>query len=479
MSAPHFLAKNIRTVGQGVLWSMSALATQWQRLIHSPYRRLCFGAAFSFLPISVGLAAYSLAPSEEELLLREQQHSIRHELTLPSFKTQISAVTTHKMVKTYTTSVRKNDTLSSIFSRLSISDEQAQRFVRRQPKARILVTPIAGTYIQAKVTGNHQLQSLNIFLESQESNNPDTVVSIWRHSDGFSLKSEPFHYETQQSMAMGVIKTNLEDAAREQGIPEALIENLKTPFERFFCHGNQLKSGDSFRLVYERHYMGGDFIRPGKILAMAITHEGKTRESFWADDGSKNGGYYNLDGTINQLAFIRVPVDNWRVTSPFMSLRKHPVTGISRPHNGTDFGAPKGTNIYAAADGIITRRRFDEDGFGNYLMVQHDEQRVTLYAHMSKFADGMNVGSRVTKGQVIGYVGATGLATGPHLHYELRLNNRQVNPMKVTFPDKDRLEKTQLTQLLTRAHTLTAHLALLDQVRTAKPGEKKSERPQP
>ena len=478
MSAPRFLAKNIRSVGKGLLWMLRCGLNQWQQLIHGPYRRVCLGAVFSIFPISAGLAAYSLAPSEEEIYLREHQQNIRQELPLPGIGTQISAVTTHKMVKTFTTGLRKNDTLSSIFSRLSIRDEAAQRFVRRQPKARVLVTPIAGTYIQAKVSSEHDLQSMKIFMESQSPNKPDTVVIIERHGDVFTLKSEPFHYETQPSMAMGIVKTTLQEAALEQGLPEAVVEKIHLPFERFFAHGNQLKPGDSFRLIYERHYMGGDFVRPGRILAMAITHEGRTQESFWADDGTQSGGYYNLDGSTNQLAFIRVPVDNWRVTSPFMSLRRHPVTGVLRPHNGTDFGAPKGTNIYAAADGVITRRRYEERGFGNYLMIQHDEHRVTLYAHMSKIGEGMNVGKRVKKGDIIGYVGATGLATGPHLHYELRLNNRQINPMKVSFPDKDRLEQTQLSRLLARAQPLTSQLALLDQVHSTRPDQKPQQPPQ-
>ena len=240
-------------------------------------------------------------------------------------------------------------------------------------------------------------------------------------------------------------------------------------FERQINNGLQITKGDDFRVIYERQFLEGDFVRNGKILALSVTHNGQTYESFWADDGTRHGSFYSLDGTSNRTTFIRVPVEGARVTSSFMPMRRHPVTGVLRPHQGTDFGAPRGNKIFAAADGVISRRSFDKRGFGNYLMIKHDASRTTLYGHMTRFAEGMKVGTKVKRGQVIGFVGSTGLATGPHLHYELRVNNRQVNPLKTSIPDKDRLTTEERQKLLASAQPLTTRLAMLNRIQSVKP----------
>lgn len=469
MSAPSILAKNLRSVGKALLWLSRTALEQWGRLIHSPYRRVCLGAAFSILPISVSIAAFSLAPDDVEKNLRASQKMVETSIPMSSIADRINVVTTHRLVTTHTTYLRRNDTLNAIFSRLDINDTAAQRFIRQQPLARTLVSPREGVYVQAKVSADQQLQSMKIFLESRSINGEDKVVKIVKRTKGFAISSAPFRYETQQGMATGIVKTTLADAAREHGVPEKVIEQFPQAFERFFSHGNKLIAGDSFRLIYERKFLDGEFVRTGKVLAMAITHQGQSYETFWAEDGTRDGGYYNLDGSTNQLAFIRVPVEGARVTSSFMPMRRHPVTGILRPHQGTDFGAPKGNRIYAAADGVVTRRRFNEGGFGYYIMITHDESRVTLYAHMSKIMPHIQVGTRVRRGEVVGLVGATGLATGPHLHYELRVNERQVNPLKTPIPDKEELTTEELEDLLADARVLTARLALLNRLQTAQP----------
>lgn len=469
MSAPSILAKNLRSVGKAILWLSRTALEQWKRLIHSPYRRVCLGAAFSLLPVSVSIAAFSLAPDEVEMDLRASQKMVETTVTMPAIAEQINVVTTHRLVATHTTYLRRSDTLSSIFARLDINDAPAQKFLRQQSLAQALISPRDGIYVQAKVSADHKMQSMRIFLESRSADREDIVVNVVKRNKGFTISSSPFRYETQQGMATGIIKTTLADDAREHGVPEKVIEQFPQAFERFFNRGNKLGAGDSFRLIYERKFVDGEFVRTGKVLAMAITHNGKTHETFWAEDGTRDGGYYKLDGTTNQLAFIRVPVEGARVTSSFMPMRRHPVTGVLRPHQGTDFGAPKGNKIYAAADGIVTRRRYNEGGFGYYIMITHDDSRVTLYAHMSKIMPHIQVGTRVRRGEVVGLVGATGLATGPHLHYELRVNDRQVNPLKTPIPDKEELTTEELEDLLANARVLTARLALLNRLQTAQP----------
>ena len=469
MSAPSILAKNLRAIGQGLCLVVRGCAHSWSTVVKSPYRKLVLGITFGVLPASVAIATYTAYPSDDEQIARSLQTEIVAPLPIPAIADQITVVTTPSAVTTHTTMIRVNDTLGAIFSRLNIEDAALLRFIRGQTLAQPLSTPREGVYVQAKVTADQKAQTLKIFLEARSANQQNSVVTVTRRGDRFVIHSEPFVYETQQAMRAGIVKGNLIDSAKAVGVPDEIAKRIPLAFERAINNGLDITDGDDFRIIFERQFMEGDFVRNGKILAVSLTHQGKNYESFWAEDGTRNGGFYNLDGTSSRTTFIRVPVEGARVTSSFMPMRRHPVTGVLRPHQGTDFGAPRGNKIFAAADGVISRRSFDKRGFGNYLMIKHDDSRTTLYGHMSRIAQGMKVGTRVKRGQVIGYVGATGLATGPHLHYELRVNNRQVNPLKTNIPDKEFLSSEEKQQLLADARPLVTRLAMLNRIQSVKP----------
>lgn len=469
MSAPSILAKNLRAIGQGLCLVVRGCAHSWSTVVKSPYRKLVLVITFGVLPASVAIATYTAYPSDDEQIARSLQTEIVAPLPIPAIADQITVVTTPSAVTTHTTMIRVNDTLGAIFSRLNIEDAALLRFIRGQTLAQPLSTPREGVYVQAKVTADQKAQTLKIFLEARSANQQNSVVTVTRRGDRFVIHSEPFVYETQQAMRAGIVKGNLIDSAKAVGVPDEIAKRMPIALERAINNGLDITDGDDFRIIFERQFMEGDFVRNGKILAVSLTHQGKNYESFWAEDGTRNGGFYNLDGTSSRTTFIRVPVEGARVTSSFMPMRRHPVTGVLRPHQGTDFGAPRGNKIFAAADGVISRRSFDKRGFGNYLMIKHDDSRTTLYGHMSRIAQGMKVGTRVKRGQVIGYVGATGLATGPHLHYELRVNNRQVNPLKTNIPDKEFLSSEEKQQLLADARPLVTRLAMLNRIQSVKP----------
>ena len=469
MSAPSILAKNLRAIGQGLCLVVRGCAHSWSTVVKSPYRKLVLGITFGVLPASVAIATYTAYPSDDEQIARSLQTEIVAPLPIPAIADQITVVTTPSAVTTHTTMIRVNDTLGAIFSRLNIEDAALLRFIRGQTLAQPLSTPREGVYVQAKVTADQKAQTLKIFLEARSANQQNSVVTVTRRGDRFVIHSEPFVYETQQAMRAGIVKGNLIDSAKAVGVPDEIAKRMPIALERAINNGLDITDGDDFRIIFERQFMEGDFVRNGKILAVSLTHQGKNYESFWAEDGTRNGGFYNLDGTSSRTTFIRVPVEGARVTSSFMPMRRHPVTGVLRPHQGTDFGAPRGNKIFAAADGVMSRRSFDKRGFGNYLMIKHDDSRTTLYGHMSRIAQGMKVGTRVKRGQVIGYVGATGLATGPHLHYELRVNNRQVNPLKTNIPDKEFLTSEEKQQLLADARPLVTRLAMLNRIQSVKP----------
>ena len=234
MSAPSVLAKNLRTIGSGSLRALKALGRAWVAVIRSPYRLAALGSIVTILPLSVGIAAYSLHPDDEEALSRASQQIIETTLPMPAIAELITEVTTQQVVATHTTMIRRNDTLGSIFSRLNIDDKAALKFVRQQSLATPLSNPKDGVYVQAKVSQDKKLQSLKIFLESRQTNQSDKMISVIRHGEKFVIKSSSFSFDTQQSMVGGVVKTTLWDASKETGLPDEIVVQISQALERQF-----------------------------------------------------------------------------------------------------------------------------------------------------------------------------------------------------------------------------------------------------
>ena len=249
--------------------------------------------------------------------------------------------------------------------------------------------------------------------------------------------------------------------AAECAIPADIAEQLKVVWEGADNPVRTLKQGDSLRLVFERKFAGGDFIRNGQLLAVQVVSGEDVHEAYWFENDSRAGGFYTLAGRASQQTFMRVPLDVKDVSSEFAPLRRHPVTGVVRPHNGTDFRAPSGSRIFAAADGVVTFVGYERKGYGRYVKIDHGLGRTTLYAHMSRITKNLRAGQKVERGDVIGYVGRTGLATGPHLHYELMFDGVQINPRTADLPDTENLTAFQVAQLKTIARPIQARFDLL------------------
>jgi murein DD-endopeptidase MepM/ murein hydrolase activator NlpD len=227
-----------------------------------------------------------------------------------------------------------------------------------------------------------------------------------------------------------------------------------------------LREGDSFTVIYDDVYRDGAYLHEGDIVAAEFVNQGEryTAYRFKKDDGSY--GWFSEDGRPIQKSFLRIPVDFTRISSQFSAARMHPVLGLMRAHKGVDYAAPTGTPIHAAGDGVIKFKGW-MNGYGNFVIVQHSGSISTAYGHMSKFANE-RVGQHVGQGEVIGYVGMTGLATGPHLHYEFRVNDVQRDPQTVTLPKPEPLPGVQLAKFksqvvqpqLARLKTLDANIKL-------------------
>jgi murein DD-endopeptidase MepM/ murein hydrolase activator NlpD len=218
--------------------------------------------------------------------------------------------------------------------------------------------------------------------------------------------------------------------------------------------------------MFEQHYLDGERLRDGKILAAEFTNQENTYRAVLFTDQEGSSQYYSEDGRSMRKAFLRSPVDFRRISSTFQRERYHPVLGKKRPHRGVDYAAATGTPVKAAGDGKVIFRG-SKSGYGNTVELQHGGSIVTLYAHLSRFQKGVINGSRVRQGQIIGYVGQTGLATGPHLHYEFRINGTHRNPLTVKLPDAAPIQAEYKAEFMQQSQQLLAQLDLFKRTQVA------------
>lgn len=237
-----------------------------------------------------------------------------------------------------------------------------------------------------------------------------------------------------------------------------LVSGLAEIFEYKLDFTREIQPGDSYRIAYVREARPDGTARGRQIIAAEIVNEGRSYSAVYYDNGSDTRGYYTPTGHPMKAGFSRYPVDYPRVTSRFAASRYHPILGIYRAHMGNDLGARAGTPVRASANGVVVRAGWGS-GYGNLIEIRHANGYTTRYAHLRSFARGVRVGSRVSQKDVIGYVGMTGLATAPHLHYELRYNGRPIDASKARLPDGQQLGKRQMATFLTVAR---ARVALLD-----------------
>ncbi|WP_033415877.1 OapA family protein [Hahella ganghwensis] len=263
--------------------------------------------------------------------------------------------------------------------------------------------------------------------------------------------------EIQTSYAEGTINTALFIDAKKAGLSDQLIMEFANIFGWDIDFILDIRAGDSFKLVYEDLYFEGEKIGIGNILAAEFTNQGKTFTAVRYEDKEGKVSYYTPEGESMKKTFLRSPIDFARVSSHFNLKRKHPVLHTIRAHRGTDYAAGRGTPIKSTGDGkVIFAGR--KGGYGNVVIVQHGQSITTLYAHMKGFARGIRSGKRVSQGQTIGYVGSSGLATGPHLHFEFRLNGVHKNPVTVKLPKAQPVAKSELKAFKEHAEVAVAQL---------------------
>ncbi len=276
---------------------------------------------------------------------------------------------------------------------------------------------------------------------------PGLQVSAQRAGDGYSVNQTKREVTRQLAHFSGTIKGSLFEAAQGQGVPVSILGEMIKAFSYDVDFQRDIQPGDQFEVMFERFVdKKGQPVRDGEMLFARLTLSGDAMPIYRYADSQGNVDYYNPKGESVRKALLRTPVDGARISSSY-GMRMHPILGFSTMHKGVDFSVSTGTPVMAAGSGVIDFAGA-RGSYGYYVRIKHDASHATAYAHLSRFAQGIREGKRVTQGQVIAFSGATGRATGPHLHYEVLVNNQQVNPMSVKFQSGNKLTGRELDRFL-------------------------------
>ena len=345
--------------------------------------------------------------------------------------------------------IGRGDTLDKLFrkhgldlghlSQIAKLDEARKRFRKLKPGDQFEITHDRGELVS---------MYSNLSLTS--------ALRIERAESGFKAEIVDRPIEKRKRHAYGSIQTSLFESAAEAGLSDRVIMNIAGIFAWDVDFVLDIRSGDDYYVQYEEIWQNGEYVTDGEIVAAEFNNNGRTYRAIRFIDDEGRSDYYTPDGHSVRKAFLRAPVDFTRISSNFNPRRRHPILNTIRAHRGVDYAAPRGTPIKAAGDGKVILRGV-KGGYGNTVILQHGGNITTLYAHMSRFA-GARIGTRVRQGQTIGYVGATGLATANHLHYEYRLNGVHRNPRTVELPQADPIDQRYRQQFLATVEPILQEL---------------------
>jgi murein DD-endopeptidase MepM/ murein hydrolase activator NlpD len=355
--------------------------------------------------------------------------------------------------------VLRGDTVAALFDRLGVSDRKAFEFLKTDATGRMIFRQLVpGRILQAETGLDGELLALRYFVSSA------SLLEANRTPTGIKTRQRAISEEPRLVYKTAAIRSSLFAATDSAGIPDAIAMQLARVFATDIDFHTDLRRNDRFSVVYEMIYEAGELIAPGRILAAQFVNDGRVHHAILFRDDEGVDGYYSLDGSNRAKAFLRSPVEFSRVSSGF-GARFHPIFKNWRAHTGVDFAAPKGTRVLATADGHVISAG-SRGGYGNAVEIRHGSI-TTLYAHLSGFAGGVRAGARVRQGDPIGYVGSTGYATGPHLHYEFKLGGVHQDPLRVALPKAEPVPnrlRSQFQQIANQAR------ATIDLVSTAPAG---------
>ena len=403
--------------------------------------------AFLILPFLGVVAAFGIAPDTATDTVTRKQ--VIEQLALPPASIVVSPDAGFWREER----ARRDDTLGTLLARLGVDDPEAVKYLRGERAAKGLYRLVPGRTMRAQTTAEGRLIALRY-------TNGSTLTSVDRSRETFTVIETPVELERRIQMGSGHIRSSLFAATDAANLPDAIAIQIADIFSTDIDFHRDLRRGDRFTVVYETFHDQGEWLRTGRVLAAEFVNNYKVYQTVWFQYGENEGGYYTLEGKNIRKAFLRSPLEFSRITSGFTTARFHPVLQEWRAHRGIDYGAPTGARVKATGDGVVEFAG-RQGGYGNLVVLRHQSQYTTWYGHLSGMAKGLRKGARVAQGEVIGYVGSTGLATGPHLHYEFRISNVHQNPLRVVLPSAPPITDEQRPRFAAAAAPFSQQLKLL------------------
>jgi murein DD-endopeptidase MepM/ murein hydrolase activator NlpD len=374
------------------------------------------------LPAFGVLAAFNPAPIDEPRYLNTKTVTQKITLPLPAPTLSQDAVFWH------VDQVRTDDTLGSLFKRMMIRDDESIKYLMLNPEASAINTQlIPGHTLETKTNLAGKLLHLKYELDNE------TILTADLTPEGYTISAQTLALQNHPVLKSATIVNSLFGATDDAGIPDQIALQIAEIFSGEIDFHEDLRPGDKFNVIYEAFYNAGELMKTGNVLAVEFVNKGKIYQAIHFGDAEGKFAYYTPDGKNLHKSFLRSPLEFTRISSSFSTGRFHPILQHIRAHQGVDFAAPTGTRIKASGDGVVdfVGRK---GGYGNVVVLKHPNSISTVYGHLSGFATGLRKGLHVAQSDIIGYVGMTGLATGPHLHYEFLVGKTHRDPMTVALP---------------------------------------------
>ena len=431
-------------------------------ILRRPERLWTLGPAV-FGVLMAAITAFGLSGiSEAESRVLSQKVAI--EIKPEALEHQMKALAAHGLELTREDEVRKNDSFESLLERLGVEDRDARQYLRKDARTAAILRNSAGQTALVRTDLEGRLLRLQLL------NKLDAWI-VERTGEGqFTTRTARLGSEMRIEHRSVQVGRSFYGAMDEAGVPEAITEQVVTLFESDLDFRRQVSAGDIVRVIYENQLVGGRDIGAYKLMAVRFEAGQKTYEALYFEHPeTRKGNYYDAQGRSVKRGFLAEPLRYTRMSSGFTTYRLHPLFGDPRAHRGVDYAAPYGTPVRSVADGVVVSKGWST-GYGNTVEIKHNERYSTLYAHLSDYAPKLVRGKNINMGEVIGFVGTTGWATGPHLHYEFRVNGRHLDPSRIIAenPQVPSLSGSALKNFEVAATDLRGRLSLLDNVNTAR-----------
>lgn len=412
-------------------------------------KRLSWIVALSSLPLFGFVTAFGIAPhtSPDNIFVEE----VVRDLSIPDLLPE----TNENLTLWRQEKINRGDTISAILARLNVNAQDKTDFLRVARESKGMRKLVPGKTIYAQTTVEGELLMLRYIFGQEE------LFLMEKVDNTFQMSEQPAEFDTQIRMRTGFVDSSLFAATDKAGVPNKVAAQMTEIFASDIDFYRDLRKGDYFTVVYETmHDDGGEQTKSGRVLAAEYVNNGKSHQAVYYQAPNEEGGYYTPEGKSLRKQFLRAPLSFSRISSGFTNARFHPVLKKWRAHKGIDYAAPTGTPVMATAGGTVSFAG-TQRGYGKIIILEHSKKYDTAYGHLSRFAKGLHSGKRVNQGDVIGYVGATGLATGPHLHYELRVDGVQKDPAKVVLPTAPPIAEKGMAAFKKETKSLVARLDIL------------------